>query len=214
MIEKELFRLYQRQNFLTRFHAKLRYFRGRIWELEEYLPKEGHFLDLGCGHGVLANLLSLLSSKRNVLGIDISSTKISIAHSTIVERKNINFLVGDISDFKSKGQFDAITLIDVLYLIPPERQQELLLYVRNCLKPGGTLLISEVCRARSIRFYRVLLQESLSVKLLKITSGYRFYYRSDEEWRDLLRRLGFDIQVVRRKTSNPTTLYVCRTRID
>lgn len=209
IIEKDLFNLYASQNIWSKFHIRTRYKRGRLWELEEYLPKHGSFLDLGCGHGVFAAFLALRSKSRSIIGVDVSESKIVIARNAACNKLNIEFLSADICNFKSNVQFDAVTLIDVLYLLPFALQKEILITLHGVLKDSGVLLISEVCKEKGLSFFKALLQEYAAVRLFKITKGHKFYFRRKEEWLDLLKTIGFGVSVIRRGTVNPTNLYIC-----
>lgn len=207
---RSLIDLYRHEKPLARFHVGTRYRRARLEELLGHVPPAGSILEIGCGHGAFANLLSLTSPGRRITGIDISEEKIAVARRTVGDRKNIDFIVADAERYAPEGVFDLIAIIETLYLIPYDVQERIFKTLSRCLREGGLLMFSEVCRDRSLRFRKALLQETIAVKLLKITAGRRFYYRSVREWRGLAEEIGFSVQVIRRSTPNPTHLFLCR----
>lgn len=207
---ESLMGLYRGEGFLARFHIRVRYRRALLGELLLHVPETGSFLDIGCGHGVFANLLALTSAGRDVTGIDISEEKIAVAKRTVGGRGKIRFLVADAATFTPPEKPDVVTIIDALYLIPYDSQERLVAALFGRLGAGGLLMINEVCRDGSWRFRKALLQETVSVRLLGITSGRDFYYRSVREWTALLERTGFSVRVIPRRTPNPTNLFICR----
>ena len=68
-------------------------------KIEALIPQEGLIIDIGCGYGLLSNLIALKSYKRNVIGIDSSETRIMTAQKTVNKRKNIEFIKQDITAF-------------------------------------------------------------------------------------------------------------------
>ena len=213
-LENKLFKLYNGQGFFSRLHIKIRYLRGRLWELEKFIPKDGKILDLGCGHGVFANLLAITSDKRDILGVDISQSKIDTAKTTIGKRMNINFKACDITSLDLHDEFDAVTVMDVFYLIPFSLQKLILEKIYKLLKNDGVLVINEVCREKSLRFLMALLQENISVRIIKITKGNDFDFRTSAEWSSLIEDAGFTVTRFKRKTFNPATLFICRKQGD
>ncbi|WP_104734336.1 class I SAM-dependent DNA methyltransferase [Hanstruepera ponticola] len=64
-------------------------------------------LDLGCGTGIHANLLSKLGC--NVDGVDASIRMIEQAENTFGNNQLLNFYVDDIIEFKSNKTYDLVT---------------------------------------------------------------------------------------------------------
>lgn len=69
--------------------------------------KNTSILDLGCGTGKHANLLSLKGY--TVDGVDISSQMIGLAKSKYGENNKVRFFEGDISSFQSHKKYDIVT---------------------------------------------------------------------------------------------------------
>lgn len=97
-------------------------------------------LDLGCGAGYDAKILSKCGAK--VLGIDISENLIQIAKKNVPECR---FLVGDARDSLARlGRFEGIVCLATLIHIEPIDMQKTLKNMADVLKKGGLLLVS-VC---------------------------------------------------------------------
>lgn len=202
--------LYRSEKPLVRFHIRVRYRRALLDELVQYVPESGSVLEIGCGHGAFANLLSLTSDRRRITGIDVAENKIATAQRTVGDRANISFLVADALNYLPREKPDAIVIMETLYLIPYDEQETMLRTLAGRLAPDGVLIFTEACRDASFAFRRVVLQETISVKLLRITAGKRLYFRSEREWTALLDRIGLSARVIRRRTPNPTYLFLCR----
>ena len=140
--------LYDDSPFTERAFVHLRALLSDLPAVETRTPKQGTILDLGCGHGLLANLLALGSPERDVLGIDIDPSKIAAARRTIRGRTNIHFAVGDALD-PPGGPYRAVTVGDVLYLLPAEAQRQVIAAAWHILEPGGLFVWkSQVRRPR------------------------------------------------------------------
>jgi len=140
--------LYDQSPLVDRAFVRIRAFLSNLLAVEARAPQRGALLDIGCGHGLLTNLLALGSPARKVLGIDIDPKKIAAAQRTVRGRKNVQFCVADALS-PPGGPYQAITVADVLYLLPAEAQKQVLVQAFRLLEPGGVLLWkSQVRRPR------------------------------------------------------------------
>jgi len=62
----------------------------------EYLPQNGVIVDLGCGYGLISNLLAF-ELERLVIGVELSAPRIAAALQSIKDRRNIEFYAADIA---------------------------------------------------------------------------------------------------------------------
>lgn len=89
-------------------------------------------LDLGCGNGTLTRVLAELGHE--VTGIDSSDTQLALARSTF---PGIEFIKADATNFHPGKQFDVVFSNAVLHWIDDDKQPDMMLCVRDCLKKDG-----------------------------------------------------------------------------
>lgn len=210
IIEKT-YRLYKKSGFLTKAYIRIKFRIHPLLKLESYVPREGRILDLGCGIGILSNLMQLTSPDRNIDGIDIDRDKIHLAQSTLGDRRNLSFNLNSIQNMSGVG-YDTVIISDILYLIPFAQQEEILKRYFNELPSGGLLLIKEVDKRPLWKYVFNLLQERLAVNILKLTKGGRFFFRSSLEYKKLLSSIGYKIEILPlgQGFAYPHIVYICR----
>jgi 2-polyprenyl-6-hydroxyphenyl methylase/3-demethylubiquinone-9 3-methyltransferase len=156
----------------------------------ERVPGEGRLLEVGCGHGLFANAAALAHPGLEVLGVDPDARKIRWAEATVGARRNVRFRTQELAAVGERG-FDAVAVLDVLYLVPRSTWSSFLAGLRERLRPGGRLILKEVEPEPRWKFYRCVAQEALSVRLLGITHGGAFAFADRREMESLLREAGF-----------------------
>ena len=118
-------------------------------------------LDLGCGSGRDAYLLSKLVGERGrVIGIDMTAAQLAVAerhrawHAQAFghARSNVTFHLGDLADLAALGIADAsvdvVVSNCVLNLVPDKRRAFAEIF--RVLKPGGELYFSDVYSDRRL----------------------------------------------------------------
>lgn len=199
----DILSLYSGTPLATRAFLRGRVFLSDLEFIERQVPLQGTVLDLGCGHGLFANLLAARSPQRRVIGIDIDPEKIEIARKTIGSRANIEFVCASLDD-AAIPQCDAITIVDVLYLLPAAEQQRLLRECHGKLVPGGLL----VCKAQERRprwkyawtYFQELMATSAGLTRGKLG---RMAFMSREESLHALAEAGFEPKIVEMKSWRP-----------
>jgi 2-polyprenyl-3-methyl-5-hydroxy-6-metoxy-1,4-benzoquinol methylase len=182
--------LYRDLPAAVRMHTQLRAFTCPMAAVVRRVPRAGSLLEVGCGHGLFANEAALENPELQVLGIDPAADKIRWACESVQGRERIRFQQGRLEG-TSEDLFDAVAVLDVLYLVPRADWPAFLAGCRERLRPGGKLLLKEVDVRPRWKFYRCWLQESLSVRLFGITLGREFAFAGREEMLGLLRGAGF-----------------------
>ena len=164
--------------------------------VERYVPKKGFIVDLGCGHGLFACVLREASPTRRVLGIDLDERKIEIARTAIKDTQWLRFETGNIvSDLPPKC--DAVTIVDVLYLLPFDQQEQVLKNAASALGEGGPLIVKAQEARMDPRFALTYLQEMVTVSLGFTRGGRdRFYFPSRAQSLAMFERAGFAVDVV------------------
>lgn len=180
--------------------------------VERHVPRAGTILDLGCGHGLFANLMALRSSERKVIGVDLSPAKIGQARATIGGRTNIEFIRGDMLELDLPA-CDVVTIVDVLYLLPRDEQLKILKACRRILKPGGWLVWKAQETTPRYKYYLTYCQELITTTI-GITRGRRggLCFLSREVALAALGEAGFIPRAVEMSAGRPYTdvLYLGR----
>lgn len=95
-------------------------------------------LDLGCGAGYDAKIISKLGAR--VVGVDISDKLVNIAKKEVPSCK---FFVGDISEpMTNLGRFDGIVCLATIMHVDIQKMRKTFDNMSAVLKKGGLLLVS------------------------------------------------------------------------
>lgn len=202
-IEKQCKKLYKSNSWVN-FFTGIRFWTGSFSQLEQYIPKKGKILDLGCGYGILANFLALSSSGREVMGVDTDVKKITNASKGI---SNTSFKVADATKMRIKD-FDVIILHDVLHHLNSYKDQEKLISdCKQMLKKNGILLIVDVDNKP---FWKLILGRIADFLMY---SGAPVYYRYKNEMIKLLKQYfkTYNINIdYLRNNPFPQVVYICK----
>ncbi len=160
---------YAEQRAAVRLHAWVRWFSAPFPAIAAALPDAGRVLEIGCGHGLFSVYAALGSSARTVRGVDIDEQKIAVA--TVVAGRVAADLEFDRtpSGAVPSGPWDAIVMVDVLYLLPATQQRRLLVEAAGELTPGGRLVIKEMSPTPRWKAAWNTAQETMAVSVLGIT---------------------------------------------
>ncbi len=105
-----------------------------------------HALEIGCGTGAFARELARRCQR--VLGLDLSAEMIRVARSRSGEFKNLEFQLADAMRYDfPQSHFDFICSIATLHHVD---QQQLLVKMRDALKPGGVLVLLDLVASESL----------------------------------------------------------------
>ncbi len=166
------------------------------------LPAAGRVLDLGCGRGLMLAMLAaarhggpdgVRTVDRLILhGIECRPRMVRLARralgaDAIVEE-------GDLTSCPLPAA-NLVFLFDVLHLLPPRCQEELVDRLRAGIPPGGQLLVREGDAGGRWGFVALQAGNRL-VAILQGRWRRRFHFRSGGEWVRILGAHGFEAQVV------------------
>lgn len=127
------------------------------------LHPRGSVLDVGCGAGILLQLLTRFGSARFV-GVDISAEAIARAASLGIG--NASFVVAAFDEWEPPERYDVIVFGESLFYA--RSPAEVLLRYSQALSPGGSLVVS-MFRARYVpRIWRSLDKHFVTVHSMRI----------------------------------------------
>lgn len=174
-------------------------------KIEKIMPRKGSLLDIGCGEGIISSYLALCSTERKVFGIDWNGKRIISTLNMTRNLKNLNFVKGDASEELPKhNNISGIILSDFLHHIDYSSQEHLLKLAYECMNDDATLLLKEIDKGYSLRFFFSFLADHI------LYFKGRVYFRSRQQWKDVLKRTGYSVEdEPAHKSIFSTVLYTC-----
>jgi 2-polyprenyl-3-methyl-5-hydroxy-6-metoxy-1,4-benzoquinol methylase len=179
-----------------RLHVRGRFRTCPVAVIDEAVPRAGRVLEVGCGHGLVSAYLALSSSEREVKGIDIDARKIAIAShaQSHADHQTAHLSFEHMSPGElPAGRWDAIVIVDVLYLLGRPAEQALLRACTDQLTDGGVLVIKETDVVPRWKHWFAKAQEVVSTKILRITAGSSLSFTPVAELAGHLRDAGLDV---------------------
>ncbi|MEO6956315.1 MAG: class I SAM-dependent methyltransferase [Antricoccus sp.] len=196
-IGRQALSLYDGAPRTERVHVGVRWWSAPFRQIEAALPKTGRILEIGCGHGLFCAYAALSCEGRQLHGTDIDAAKISHAQRAAQALPGrLSFAVAQSGQIPP-GPWDAIVIIDVLYLLTADEQHRLLADALKQLRPGGRLLVKEMATKPVWKVRWNQFQETLAVKVLRITEGRELTFVPSEELASGLVQLGADTKLKR-----------------
>ena len=212
-----LLKLFKKTPFYYKFHLVIRYILCPFLKLESLVPKKGNIIELGCGSGILTNILSLKSKGRKIKAIDIDGEKIKIANRTLQNRKEIEFIHQDIKGLDLEDEsYSVFITADVIYQIGFDEQRKIFEKCFKALPQNGLLIIKTMSDHPKWKVFIDQFQDIISQKILRITKANQFFRFTDKELQNELIKAGFDVEIIRldRFMTHPHIAFICKKLID
>jgi SAM-dependent methyltransferase len=125
--------------FLREKGVQSKWHQIKFARLRTYLKGLTYHLDIGCGPGTF---IGTLGEGHLSVGIDISDSQIDYARKRYgTFNKRFERIDGDLELFRD-GQFDVVTVIELVEHLLPEQNERLLQEASRVLRPGGRLVVS------------------------------------------------------------------------
>jgi 2-polyprenyl-3-methyl-5-hydroxy-6-metoxy-1,4-benzoquinol methylase len=198
-----------------RLHVRGRFRTCPVALVDAEVPRSGRVLEVGCGHGLISAYLALSSCDREVNGVDIDARKIAVAShaQSHVDPKTVHLEFhhassGDVPE----GPWDAIVIVDVLYLLDKTAEFALLDACVEQLASGGVLVVKETDVAPRWKHWLARTQEIVATKVLRITAGSSLSFTPIAEIAAHLRSRGLEVSTrpVDKGYLHPHALVVAR----
>ncbi|WP_369140496.1 methyltransferase domain-containing protein [Modestobacter versicolor] len=153
-----------------RLHVLVRWLTCPFPRFVDALPASGRVLEVGCGHGLFSSYLARVRPGLTVHGVDIDADKVAVAARSAAGSARLDFAVAE-SGVLPAGPWDGVVLVDVLYLLDEAGQRALLESCAAVLAPGGVLVVKDMATRPRWKARLNQLQETVSVRVLRITEG-------------------------------------------
>lgn len=112
-------------------------------EFDRLIPRDATIADMGCGYGQVAYMLSLLSPKRSVWGVDCNEEMIEVAQRGFLSgRYNVRFECADMRNVDIP-QSDVVLFCDSLQCVAVEYQLPLLNRAVRSLNERGVIVVCD-----------------------------------------------------------------------
>ena len=204
---------YPRLGLLQRYHLQKRLAWCPYDKIASLIPNEGVHLDLGCGYAhFLVYLAQTKPPSLQLIGCDPDPRKLKVAKTASAFGQRIQLLHG----FRYDGseRLTSVSLIDVLYLMPKDSQDQLIRWIYGRLAPGGVLIIKGIDVEQGVRSQLAMWQEFVMVDVLRrtLSSGTWRAGRCLPDHVKELRSVDFDVQAERLEGTRTPSLLICATK--
>ncbi len=179
---------------------------------DRHLPKEGQITDIGCGYGFMAYMLSFLSGRRTITGIDYDGDKIDTANHCPAKSDRVRFIHADVLQAEILRSH-AFILADVLHYFPEADQERLVVRCIEKLEPGGTIIIRDADRAMEKKHFGTRLSESFSTRIgfnQTRNNEKKLYFTSREKILKILNEHGMQVEIIDETKMTSNLVYIAR----
>jgi tRNA (cmo5U34)-methyltransferase len=122
----------------------------------DYLPDNPRrILELGCGTGILTEMILGRFPGAEVTGIDLSQDMLRIASGKHALR-GVKFIEGDLRDAWPEGPYDAVVTSLCIHHVSPGERAEVVRRAHDALSPGGRFVCGDVFRGETDWEERIL----------------------------------------------------------
>ncbi len=145
----------------------------------EQFVAQKRVLDIACGTGYGSRMLKDAGAV-SVTGVDLSSEAVAYATATY-QCDGVSYHEGNAEEYTSTRQFDVVTSFETLEHLP--NPEVFLGRMRDCLAPGGTLLISvPIGETRHIDGFHLHVFEREDIYRILAEAGFLVHSSRFDDW--------------------------------
>lgn len=214
-VARDVFAMHREASGRDRAHLRIRWATCPVPEIDAEVPTSGRILEVGCGHGLVTAYLARACPGREVVGVDIDERKLAVARAAAehLPPGSGSLRFASSSDGAvPPGPWDAVVIVDVLYLLDTDHELALLDACVAELAPGGVLVLKETDVVPAWKHRLARTQEVLATRVLRITEGDSLTFTPIAELAGHLVDRGFEVAVRRVDAGypHPHSLLVAR----
>lgn len=164
----------------------------------EFTESHSNIISIGCGYGTIETLLAILHPKLNIVGCDISKTRITTANKATDHISNLSFIQICATSI-DVSSFDTVICNDILHHLEETTQIQLLKKItRHNIQ---RIVIKDVDLFPYWKYIWSYLHDFL-------VSGYPLNYKSSLFFRKYLENAGFTVIFTRVDSWQPYNHYI------
>ena len=202
------------QNYIYKGPVEEWYIRIKVKMEKNYrlfnrlIPREAQITDIGCGMGMLCYMLSMLSDKRQILGIDYDEDKAAVANHAWLRNERIRFVCADALEYDLPVS-DVFVLSDILHYMDYEQQRLLLKRCAGKLRAGGMILVRDGNSSDAEKHKLTRFTELLSTRIVRFnkTAG-TLHFTSEEQIQSVAVECNMQLETIKNDKYTSNTVYV------
>lgn len=153
----------------------------------------GPLLDIGCGIGLLGQIVRASGFSLEVVGVDFDERKIDAAKRATAGIEGLRFELGDA---RQRREFaGSVVLLDLLHYFRDDEQREILENAASYARPGDAVIIRDCINDGSWRYRATWLEETFATSFGWLR-GERLEFPTAESVGSVFRGRGFDEEIV------------------
>jgi len=153
----------------------------------------GPVLDIGCGIGLLGQIVREGGLALEVVGIDFDERKIAAANEATEGIEGLRFELGDAR--KRREFAGSVVLLDLLHYFRDDEQREILENAASYARPADVVIIRDCINDGSWRYRATWLEETFATSLGWLR-GERLNFPTADSICSVFRQRGFDEEIV------------------
>lgn len=178
---------------------------------DRLLPRDAVITDVGCGYGQMSFMLGLLSSEREIVGIDYDGDKIALARkSFLYKRGNYRFECADMRSAELP-ESDAFLFNDSLHYVDRDTQRAVLARAVDRLNAGGVIVVRDGDASQVYAHTKIEATEVWSTRIFKFNKTSDKLAFIDAEWmRQFATQYNLHLKIKRCDNGSSESLYILR----